>query len=88
VVTFAECVVRQEIKSGVMMFTDWSEFTSEFTVMFCPENEATAALMQLESDCYFQGKCNVDAYVTEFKDLIDMSGIQFSSPSCSNSVKG
>jgi hypothetical protein len=45
VATFAECVVRQEMKSGVMMFTDWSEFTSEFMATFCPENEATAALM-------------------------------------------
>jgi hypothetical protein len=35
---FDECVVRQEMKSGQMVFTDWSEFTSEFMLMFCPEN--------------------------------------------------
>jgi hypothetical protein len=35
VATFAEHVVRQEMKSGVMMFTDWSEFTSEFKSIFC-----------------------------------------------------
>jgi hypothetical protein len=33
------------MKSRVMVFADWDEFTLEFTVMFCPENEATAALM-------------------------------------------
>jgi hypothetical protein len=57
-----------------MCFTSWSNFTEEFTLMFCPENEATTALMQLESDCYFQGKWNVEAYIDEFKDLIDLSG--------------
>jgi hypothetical protein len=30
--------------------------------------------MQLESDQYFQGRCNVDTYINEFKDLVDMSG--------------
>jgi hypothetical protein len=41
---------------------------------FCPENEATTALMRLTSDCYFQGKQNVEAYIDEFKDLINLSG--------------
>jgi hypothetical protein len=42
--------------------------------MFCPENEATTALMRLESDRYYQGKQNVEAYIDEFKDLVDLSG--------------
>jgi hypothetical protein len=41
--TFSEHVVRQEMKSGKMSFTDWNKFTSEFTLTFCPENEAIAA---------------------------------------------
>jgi hypothetical protein len=41
---------------------------------FCLENEATTALMQLESDWYFQAKRNVEAYINEFKDLVDLSG--------------
>jgi hypothetical protein len=32
------------------------------------------ALMRLESDCYFQGKRNAEAYIDKFKDLIDLSG--------------
>jgi hypothetical protein len=32
------------------------------------------ALMRLESDHYFQGKQNVEAYIDEFKDLVDLSG--------------
>jgi hypothetical protein len=43
-------------------------------VTFCPENEATTALMRLESNWYYQGKRNVEAYIDEFKDLIDLSG--------------
>jgi hypothetical protein len=32
------------------------------------------ALMRLESDRYFQAKQNVEAYIDEFKDLVDLSG--------------
>jgi hypothetical protein len=28
----------------------------------------------LESEHYFQGRCNVDTYIDKFKDLVDMSG--------------
>jgi hypothetical protein len=71
---FAEYVVRQEIKSGQMTFTDWNKFIAEFTSMFCPENELMTALMQSELEYYFQGRQNVNTYTNEPKDLIDMSG--------------
>jgi hypothetical protein len=67
-------ILWQELRSGKMCFTSWSDFTEEFVSTFCLENEATTALMQLKSDCYFQGKWNVEAYINEFKDLIDLSG--------------
>jgi hypothetical protein len=70
----AKHVVRQEIKSGQMVFTDWDEFPSEFMLTFCPENKAMAALMRLESDHYFQCRHNINTYIDEFQDLIDMSG--------------
>jgi hypothetical protein len=72
--TFAEHIVRKEMRTGVMAFADWTDFTPEFTSTFCPENEATSALMRLKSDCYFQGQWNVEAYIDEFRDLVDMSG--------------
>jgi hypothetical protein len=56
-----------------MCFASWDEFRDEFTSAFCPENEATTALMRLESDRYFQSKRNVEAYIDEFKDLVDLS---------------
>jgi hypothetical protein len=34
VATFAKHVVREDIKSVQMVFADWSEFTSEFTLTF------------------------------------------------------
>jgi hypothetical protein len=43
--TFPEHIVRQEMKSGQMMFIDWNTFTSEFASAFCPKNEVTMALM-------------------------------------------
>jgi hypothetical protein len=73
-VTFAECTVRQEMRTGVMAFADWMDFTLEFMSTFCPENEATSALMCLELDRYFQGQRNVEAYIDEFNDLVDISG--------------
>jgi hypothetical protein len=72
--TFAERIIRQEMRTGKMCFASWDEFREEFTAAFCPENEATTALMRLELDRYFQGKQNVEAYIDEFKDLVDLSG--------------
>jgi hypothetical protein len=57
-----------------MTFADWMDFTSEFMSTFCPENEAMSVLMRLKLDRYFQGQQNVEAYINEFKDLINMSG--------------
>jgi hypothetical protein len=62
------------MRSGKMCFASWDEFRDEFTAAFCPENKATTALMRLESDQYFQAKRNVEAYIDEFKDLVDLSG--------------
>jgi hypothetical protein len=73
-VTFAKRIIRQEMQSGKICFASWDEFREEFTAAFCPENEATTALMRLESNHYFQAKQNVEVYIDEFKDLIDLSG--------------
>jgi hypothetical protein len=62
------------MQSRKMCFTSWDKFREEFMAAFCPENEATTALMRLESDCYFQSKQNVEAYIDKFKDLVDLSG--------------
>jgi hypothetical protein len=57
-----------------MCFASWDKFREEFMAAFCPENEATTVLMRLESDQYFQGKQNIETYIDEFKDLVDLSG--------------
>jgi hypothetical protein len=71
--SFAEHILRQELWSGKMCFASCHDFTEEFAATLCPENEATTALMRLESDRYYQGKWNVEAYIDEFKDLVDLS---------------
>jgi hypothetical protein len=45
VASLAERILRQELRSGKMCFASWHDVTEEFAAMFCPENEATAALM-------------------------------------------
>jgi hypothetical protein len=72
--SFTKRILRQELRTGKMCFASWSEFTEEFVSVFCPENKATTALMRLKSNQYFQGKQNVEAYIDEFKDLINLSG--------------
>jgi hypothetical protein len=37
-------------ETGKMVFASWTEFTDEFELIFCPENEVTTVLMTLESD--------------------------------------
>jgi hypothetical protein len=73
-VNFAERIIQQEMRTGKMCFASWDEFREEFTAVFCPENKATTALMRLESDQYFEGKQNVEAYIDGFKDLVNLSG--------------
>jgi hypothetical protein len=48
-------------------------FTEAFASAFCPGNKATTVLMQLKSNHYFQGKWNIETYINNFKDLIDLS---------------
>jgi hypothetical protein len=71
---FTECIIWQEMRTGKMCFASWDEFREESTAVFYPENKATTAPMRLKSDRYFQGKRNVEAYIDEFKDLVDLSG--------------
>jgi hypothetical protein len=54
--TFAECIVRQEMRTHKMVFASWTEFMDRFMSIFCLENKATTALMTLESNQYFQGR--------------------------------
>jgi hypothetical protein len=72
--SFTKRILWQELQSGKICFASWSNFTKEFVLTFCLENEATTVLMRLKSDRYFQAKQNVEAYIDEFKDLVDLSG--------------
>jgi hypothetical protein len=62
------------MKSGQMTFADLNMFTSEFVLILYPENKVMMASMRLESEDYFQGRCNVEVYIDEFKDLVNMLG--------------
>jgi hypothetical protein len=66
-VSFTERILWQELRSGKMCFASWTDFTEEFTLTFCPENEATMALMQLESDHYCKGN------LTDLRRILHLS---------------
>jgi hypothetical protein len=76
------------MRSRKMCFASWDEFREEFMAAFCPENEATTALMRLESDRYFQAKRNVEAYIDEFKTSSTSPATLIPSQSSSNSAEG
>jgi hypothetical protein len=61
------------MQSRKMCVASWDKFRDEFMAVFCPENEAMTALMRLDLDQYLQGKWNVEVYIDEFKDLVDLS---------------
>jgi hypothetical protein len=46
-------------------------FYATYVSLFCPTNELTMALMKLETE---ENKCNVDEYVDNFKELINLLG--------------
>jgi hypothetical protein len=71
---FADRTLRYESRTNLPRFAHLREFAAAFEQSFCPENEATKAIIKLESDQYFQRKRSVDIYVDEFEDLIDISG--------------
>jgi hypothetical protein len=72
--TWADRIIRFESTHTKPRFATWDDFIGEFHATFFPENEATEALMKLESDRYFQRRQTVDTYVDEFEDLIALSG--------------
>lgn len=72
--TFAHRTMRMEQRNGRPRFSDWKEFLEAFVSLFCPANEATHALMRLETTDYYQKKRDVDEYIDEFQELIDLSG--------------
>jgi Retrotransposon gag protein. len=72
--TWADRVMRYQERNGELRYATWDAFIEDFKATFYPENEATDALMKLESDHYFQRKRTVDTYVDEFEDLIALSG--------------
>jgi hypothetical protein len=71
---FTDRTIHYEMKYDSLCYGSWDAFQKVFIETFCLENESTHALMCLESDCYFQGKWTVNAYVNEFEDLVDLSG--------------
>jgi hypothetical protein len=38
---------------------------------FCPKNETGFAIAKLEMEKYYQGKCSVDEYIDEFRELVE-----------------
>jgi len=53
---FVQRVIHEEADTQKPAFTNWDTFVTQFELQFCPENEATNAVMALESLSYHQNK--------------------------------
>jgi hypothetical protein len=51
----------------------WDTFIKDYISHFCPPNERMTALIKLEMKQYYQNKCNIEEYIDEFEELINMS---------------
>jgi hypothetical protein len=68
VVSFAEHILWQELQSGKMYFTSWSNFTEEF--MSCSAQKMRQPQCSCDLNLIGTYKAN---YIDEFKDLVDLS---------------
>lgn len=66
---FANCTLCYQAKHGILPYTDWAAFLSEFTNTFCPHNEGQNALTQLEIEDFHQGWQSVDKCTDKFCNL-------------------
>jgi hypothetical protein len=67
----ANRILRKEASDDLPAFFSWQDFEKDFSAKFCPKNEATTALIKLESAHYYQGRKVVDDYINEFSELED-----------------
>src|SRR5215471_625594 len=70
----ADRVLHSEQRTGVQRYSTWDDFQKVFIAEFCPKNEVQLALARLETPNYYQGRCLVDEYVDEFRELVDQAG--------------
>jgi hypothetical protein len=71
---FTNCMTWSENQTGLPCFQTWESFYTTYVLLFCPINKSTMALMKLETEEYHQNKCNVNEYVNDFEELINLSG--------------
>ena len=68
---FADRTIREHAKRGSVPYATWEAFRTVFLAEFCPKNEIQSARMKLEGTRYHQGSRSVEAYLDEFRELVD-----------------
>jgi hypothetical protein len=73
---FTHTILEYKRTKGRDYYPTWLAFHAALVAKFCPKNEATTALLRLESERYYQGKRTVEEYLDEFETLVNRSGYQ------------
>jgi hypothetical protein len=71
---FANHMIQSKSQTGLPCFQCWESFYVTYVLLFCPINKSTMALMKLDTEEYHQNKCNIDKYVDDFEELINLLG--------------
>jgi hypothetical protein len=71
---FTNHTIWSENRTGLPRFQTWESFYMTYVSLFCPINKSTMVLMKLETEEYHQNNRDVDEYVDDFEELIDLSG--------------
>jgi hypothetical protein len=71
--TWADRTLRWAEHHGCPCHATWDTVIKDYISHFCPPNERTTALMKLETKQYYQNKRDVQEYIDEFEELINMS---------------
>ena len=71
---FTDRLISYQTLNRVLRYHGWTAFRAGFIENFCPLNKSTMAIVQLESEGYYQGRRGVDEYIDEFEELIRKSG--------------
>jgi hypothetical protein len=70
--TWANSTLHWVEHHGCQCHMTWAKFIKDYISHFCPLNERTTVMIKLETRQYYQNKHDVEEYINEFEELVDM----------------
>jgi hypothetical protein len=71
--TWVDHTLRWAEHHGCQCHAMWDTFIKDYISHFCPLNKRMTALMKLKTRQYYHNKHDVEEYINEFEELVNMS---------------